>query len=182
MIKKIYKIVLCILIVCSLTGCKMFDLNSFVLPDDNEFTTIIAELDTPEKICEYMENFEWNVSIHTYSPYQMYLANLEDWNDTGDCDDFATFGAWVAHQHGYEVYRMQIWVKFNSFYYLPLILPHVMGIYVEDDKYTYSNNQVYRPLFVESFQEIIDDYEDWNYSVISWKVYDYDNNLIETSE
>ena len=157
----------------------MFDLTDWTAPNDSEFTAIIAEHDTPAKICDYMQHFDWNISIHTYSPYRMYLANLEDWNDTGDCDDFATFGTWIAHQHGYEVYRIQIWVKFDSFYCLPLIFPHVMGIYVENGKYTYSNNQIYRPLFVESFQEIIDDYESYSYSVISWKVYDYNNRLIE---
>lgn len=174
--------ILIILLFC-LTGCGIYNLSDFIMPDDSEFLAVVESLDTPEKICSYMkENFEWNWSIQTYSPYQMYLANLENWNDTGDCDEFATFAAWVAHYHGYEVYRMKMWCKFTGLYDLPLILPHVMGIYVENGKYTYSNNQIYRPIFAETFKEIVTDYELLDYRVVSWKVYDYEMNIVEMSE
>jgi len=162
-----------------LTGCKLFDLGGFVLPDDDEFVAIIDNLDTPRKICQYMaENFIWNWSIHTYSPYQMYLANLEDWNDTGDCDDFATFAVFVANYHGYKTYRMNMWLKFTGLYDLPLVLPHVLGVFVENGKYTYSDEAAYIPLFANSFEEIIINFESYGYPVISWKVYDYNNNLV----
>ena len=178
--KKALLIIIIILSIMFLAGCSSFDLSSWVCPDDQEFIELINSLNTPEKICKYMEdNFEWNISIHTYSPYQMYLANLEGWNDTGDCDDFATFGTWVAHQHGYEVYRIMMWCKCNWFYGLPLILPHVMGIYVEDGKYTYSNDYIYKPLYADDFKSIVRDYELTQYPVISYKVYDYENNIVE---
>ena len=94
-------------------------------------------------------------------------------------NDFAAFATWVARYHGYEVYRIHLWCKFNGWFGgLPLILPHVMGVFVEDGKYTYSNNQYYCPLFADSFKEIINDFESWNYPVISFKVYDYENNKV----
>ena len=170
-------LIISILSIIFLTGCGLFNVNGWICPDDDqEFIELINSLDTPEKICEYMESFKWNISLHTYSPYQMYLANLKDYNDTGDCDDFAAFATWVARYHGYEVYRIYLWGKFTGFYGLPLILPHVMGVFVEDGKYTYSNNQYYCPLFADSFKDIIADYESRNYEVISFKVYDYENN------
>jgi len=173
-------LIIFILSIIFLTGCQVFNLDGWLWPDDDlEFTELIDRLDTPEKICNYMaNNFEWNFSIHTYNPYQMYLANLEGWNDTGDCDDFAAFATWVAHEHGYEVYRIMVLCKYTGYYGLPLILPHVMGIFVEDDLYTYSNNQYYCPLFADSFQEIIDDFESRYYPIISYKVYDYWDNPV----
>jgi len=172
-------LIISILSIIFLTGCNGFNLNAWVCPDDLEFVELINSLNTPEKICKYMEGFEWNISIHTYSPYQMYLANLEGWNDTGDCDDFANFATWIAHQHGYKVYKIMMWCKYTGFYGLPLILPHVMGIYVEGGKYTYSNNYLYNPLYADDFKSIVRDYELTQYPVISYQVYDYENNKVE---
>ena len=175
----IVSLIVC-LIVCA--GCKIFDLDDWVAPDDTIFMQLVSEQDTPKKICEYMETFEWNISLHTYSPYEMYLANLEDWNDTGDCDDFAAYGMYVANIHGYPTYRITMWAKFTGFYGLPLVLPHVMTVYIEDNKYTYSSNHLYFPIYADTFKEIIDDYEAWDYNmreIISWKVYDYNNNLMK---
>ena len=179
------KVLILILLISTifLSGCSsLFNLNGWIMPDDLEFLAVIDSLDTPKKICKYMENFEWNISIHTYSPYQMYLANLENWNDTGDCDDFATFATWVAHYHGFEVYRVTMWQKFTGFYGLPLIMPHVLGVFVENGLYTYCNEVFYCPIFTDNFKEIVDDYVSgncWVSGVINFKVYDYDNNLIK---
>ena len=173
-------LIISILSIIFLTGCGLFNVNGWICPeDDQEFMELVNSLNTPEKICKYMESFKWNISLHTYSPYQMYLANLKDYNDTGDCDDFATFATWVARYHGYEVYRIYLWGKFTGFYGLPLILPHVMGVFVEDGKYTYSNCYLYNPLYADNFKSIIQDYELTQYPVIFYKVYDYENNLIE---
>lgn len=165
-------------------GCEVFDLGGFILPENNEFEILINGLNTPELICEYMENFDWNISVHTYSPYQMYLANLESWNNTGDCDDFATFGVFVANLHKYETYRVLMWCKFTGFYGLPLILPHVIAIYVEDNKLTYSTNQHYVPLYADydDFEAIIAHFEFQNYKVIRWRIADYNGNLVERGD
>ena len=176
------KIIILIFILCLLCGCRIYDLTNFTVPNDTRFLALIESLDTPKKIVEYMGSFEWNVSFHTYSPYEMYLANLEGWDDTGDCDDFAAFGAYAANWHGYITYRMTMWVKTQIFYGLPLVLPHVICIYVEDGKYTYSNNSNYIPIFTDTFQNIINDYLERSpdvRSIVSWKVYDYDMNLVE---
>jgi len=179
--KKILMTIILAILIVLLLGCKMFNVNEWTTPQDIEFTQLISEYDTPKKICQYMQNFEWNISIHTYSPYEMYLANLENWNDTGDCDDFAAFGMYVANLHGYTTYRIQFWCKtwWNN---IPVLLPHVMTVYVENDKYTYSSNSHYFPLYTDSFEAIIDHYEKWEItirSIISWKVYDFEGNLIE---
>lgn len=178
--KKLILIVSLIICLIACTGCKLFDLNDWVAPNDTEFTQLVSELDTPYKIAKEMQNFTWNISIHTYSPYQMWLANLEEWNDTGDCDDYATFGMYIANFHGYETYRITMWLKTQYWYNLPLILPHVITVYVEEDKYTYTSNQYYFPLYVDTFQEIVDHHEIEDLttkSIISWKVYDFEGNL-----
>ncbi|GAF79164.1 unnamed protein product [marine sediment metagenome] len=175
-------LIISILLIIFLAGCNGFDLSSWVCPNDQEFIALLDSLNTPEKICKYMESFEWNVSIHTYSPYQTYLANLEGWNDTGDCDDFAAFAVYAANWNEIEVYRMMLWTKYIGFYGLPLILPHVMTVFVEDGSYTYANNYLYRPLFTKDFQDIADDYKARDpriRGIISWKVYDYWNDKIE---
>lgn len=173
------KIVILLAVAILLSGCGMYDLGGFVIPDDGKFLEVVESLDTPKKICEYMKGFEWNISISTYSPYEMYLANLENWNDTGDCDDFAAYGMYVANIHGYTTYRITMWTKFTRFYGLPLVLPHVITIYEEDKGYSYSTNSCYVWTYAKTFQEVILNYEINFDKVLFYKVYDYEMNLIK---
>ena len=54
------KIISLIIVLIFLTGCSgLYNLNNFVLPDDSEFLVLIEELDTPQRICQYMiDNLE----------------------------------------------------------------------------------------------------------------------------
>ena len=54
------KTILIVSLIMSLivSGCGLFNLSGFVIPDDTEFITVIENLNTPEKISDYMvENF-----------------------------------------------------------------------------------------------------------------------------
>lgn len=151
----------------SLTGCGLFNLTDWVMPDDKEFIAIIETLNTPKKVCKYMEdNFEWKLHWSSYSPYQMWLANVKF--KAGDCNDMSCFAVFVAHWHGYEVY--QIYIVDTSFY------SHLLGVFVENGGYTSSSNTEYYSWVCESFEDVVNIHRN-NY--ISYKVYDYENNLIE---
>jgi len=163
-------LIIFILSIIFLAGCGIFNLNYFVMPDDAEFLALITGLDTPEKICRYMqENFAWEYHFSNYSPYQLWLANTK--TKAGDCNDFACFGVFVAHWHGYETYQITIKLKGQN-------IGHALAVYVEDNKYTYSTNEFYCPIFADSFKEIIIDCGAENlYS--SYKVYDYAMKVVE---
>jgi uncharacterized protein YxeA len=164
------KIILVIISLIFLTGCNgLYNLNNFVLPDNDEFLTLVQELDTPEKICQYMtDNF--NTEIHPYiilTPYQLFK------NKAGDCDDFSTFAQFVAHYHGYETY--QIIISFSNKKY-----KHSIAVYKEN-KYSFSDCEIYCSARYNNFSEIIK-YDCWLRDEIWTKyiVYDYDMNIVET--
>ena len=166
------KIFLCLLTVCLLTGCWMpYNLSNFTVPNDKEFTEIMETLNTPERICAYMEeNFEWELHFLTYSPYRMWLANK---TKAGDCNDMSCFAVFVANYHEYETY--QIWVFFKHD-----LISHFLGVFVEDGKYTYSNNQHYHPIYADNFREIVEHYFSYQLKEFkSYRVYDYDNKIVE---
>jgi len=164
------KIILFLILTIFLSGCSVFNLNDFVLPNDIEFISCIKMLDTPEKICSYMkENFtRKNNLFYNPDPYELWLCQ------EGDCNDLATFAMFVANFHGYETYQIQISFK-GTF------IKHVLAVYLEDGKYTYSNFKAYYPLYVLNFNDIVTDYFSTNfeYELRSYKVYDYNMNLIE---
>lgn len=168
------KIILSIIILIFLTGCGFYNLDNFVLPDDEEFLEVINSLDTPRKICEYMEdNFEFRINRPLWSPYQTWLANIE--GKAGDCNDYSTFAIFVAHLHGYEVYQIGIWVKEDL-----IIKGHALGVFVENGKYNYSNKTSYYYIQMNEFRYIV---MDWYYRTrknwISYTVYDYNMNIVE---
>ena len=150
----------------------MYNLSNFVIPDDSEFLAVIESLDTPEKACEYtMENFEWESYLLNYSPYQVWLANTKA--STGDCNDIACFLAFITHYHGYEVYRIVI--QFRGTF-----IGHALCVFVEEGQYTYSSNQYYHPIYVNTFDEIVGNYFTYQWRELqSYRVYDYNNKLIE---
>lgn len=163
------KIILLVFLIL-LSGCT-YNLTDFVLPQDEEFTTIVLTLDTPQKICKYMEdNFEYEVTWNAYDPYTMWLLNK-----AGDCNDYATWAIFIAHYHGYEVYLIKIFADFEG--WAPWTY-HVLGVFVEKGKFTYSDVMYYHPIYVDTFEEIVDHYIK-DIKLYGFCVYDYDYNLIE---
>ena len=168
-----YKMLIIFLVIVLLPGCGIFNLTNFIMPDDLEFIAVVESLDTPEKACQYtMENFEWEFHVLNYSPYQMWIANTK--TNTGDCNDISSFLAFVAHYHGYEVY--QIIIQFKG-----TLIGHVLCVFVENEQYTYSSNQYYYPIYVNTFRKIVEDYfvHQTLFEFYNYKVYNYDGNIVE---
>jgi len=161
-------LILLILSIFLLSGCGIYNLNNFVVPDDTEFLKVIQELDTPEKICQYMvNNFTYQKhSFYAPSPYQLWLTK------NGDCNDFATFAQFVANFHDYETYQIKIFYK-NTTY------KHMLAVYKEN-KYSFSDNWLYFPPTYNNFLEIVE-YDCYlrDKTWTKYIVYDYWNNLIE---
>ena len=155
------------------TGCGTFNLFPWVMPDDLEFITVVAELDTPQKICDYLrDNFTYTEPcLYSPSPYDFWLAK------EGDCNDFADFGRFVAHQHGYETYKLLICFKYT-------IISHIMTIYVQDGKYDYQNIKRLYTLQADSFREVMEHFESYTteWSIKSYKVYDWNGKLVEKGD
>jgi len=167
------KTILAIIILISLTGCGVFDLNYFVMPDDVEFIACISELDTPEKIGNYMlENFIYELH-YFYDPDPYTLWKIKK----GDCNDMSTFGVWVVHWHDYEAYQIMIFWNGN-------FEKHWIAVYTEDDGLSFTDNQYYfnnYGYFFDTFREIVE--FDCNYfpdkELRKYIVYDYWNNEVE---
>lgn len=163
-------IILLILSTFLLSSCGICNLNNFTLPNDSEFLTLVQELDTPEKICQYMQdNFKYEPHIsNILTPYELYLIKK------GDCDDFSNFAIFIANYHNYETYQIKIFYS-DTIYY------HVIAVFKENGKYNFSDNQYYFPLEFANFREIVN--YDSNYLVFkNWSkyiVYDYWNDVVE---
>ena len=157
-------ILICILCLC---GCA-YNLTDYV-PTNEEFLTVIESLDTPEKIVKYMsENFTYKLNWFAYSPYQMWLLNTQD--KYGDCNDYSTWAIFVAHYHGYEVYQIIISASYGL---------HALGVFVEDG-YSYSDVWIYHPIHAKTFQCLVNHHiETRGATLNSYKVYDYDMNLVK---
>lgn len=157
-----------ILLTIFLSGCGsgLYNLNYFILPDDAEFLALIQELDTPRKICQYMENnFE-------YEPHTFYIPDpyILWQNKKGDCNDFATFAVFVANYNDYETYQIRI--------FLDSLFIHRIAIFIED-KLSFSDNFWYFYGF-NNFKEIVKyDCYMQNEIWLKYIVYDYDMNIIE---
>jgi len=139
------------------------------LPDNAEFLTLVEELDTPQKIGNYMlENFTYEEhDFYTLEPYELWETKK------GDCDDFSAFGVFVADHHGYETYQIKIFD--NSFY------SHYVAVYDENIWYSITDNRYYYFGF-DNFREIVDyvcdiRLKDWTKYIVS----NYWNDIIETN-
>lgn len=163
------KIILISIILIFLTaGCGIFDLNGWLVPDDGEFLACITELDTPQKISDYMlRNFTYEAhDFYAPDPYTLWKTGL------GDCNDFACFGVFVADYHGYETFIIHIFD--GSFY------SHYVAIYNEYIYYSITNSRYYYFGF-NDFREIVNyvcDISNRRWS--KYIIYDYWNNEIET--
>jgi len=106
--------------------------------EDPEFVNLVYQLDSPEKICQYMEKYiSYKILIGPHSPYQTYLSK------EGDCGDYAAFANGIAHFHGYESYHVVI--KWTNG------IAHAIVVYDMGDHYTYSDPYLY---FSQSFNGI----------------------------
>jgi len=170
--QKVKKTLITFLVFVLLTtaGCGIFNISSWVMPDDLEFMQIVNELDSPQKICDYLkDNFTYKYNpYYSPSPYEFWLEK------EGDCNDFADFGRWVAFQQGIEAYRYLVHLQ-------DTIVSHAMTVYVVGGLYDYQNVTQYVPLQTDSFGDIVIDWQSkqTKYEWTSYKVYDWDNNLIE---
>jgi len=167
------KIILLITILIFLSGCGIiYNLNNFNIPDDIYFINVIDNLDTPEKICQYMEdNFNCQFNFFAFSPYQMWLANIK--NKAGDCNDYSCFAVFCADWHGYGTYQINITFKNENY-------THFLAVYVENGKYNYSSNWFYFPIQANNFKEIVE-HHCWknNRKWIFYGVYNYRMEIIE---
>jgi len=171
--KKLLLILILLTSIILLSGCGIYNLNCFTLPDDTKFFALIQELDTPEKICQYMlDNFTYELHLlNILSPYQLYITQK------GDCDDFANFAIFISNYHGYETFLMKISYKNYA-------INHYLAIYKENGYYNFSDNQYYFPVNYDNFSDIVllDSQWVYNYYGYIWSsyiVYDYDMDLIE---
>ena len=151
------------------SGCGAFNPNDIILPDDLEFIQTVKILNTPEKISNYMQdNFAYKENFYSDpDPYVLWLSR------EGDCDDMSTFATTCATYHGIPVYQIHLYFK-------GICICHSLAVYLENDKYTYSSNQNYFPVYVSSFDDIVLDYfKSDGREIIYYNIYDYQNNLIE---
>lgn len=148
------------------TGCGIFNLDGWIIPDDEEFLTVVEELDTPEKICKYMkDNFLFeDHPIYSLTPYELYKTKK------GDCNDYSTFAIFVSNYQRYTTY--EIIISYG-------IIKHAIAVYEENGSYTFSSLGDYfdYETLQNSFRDIVDLYT--NYQWLNYKVYDYDMNIIE---
>ena len=168
--KVFYTLTLFLILILLLSGCSLYNLNDFVLPDDVEFIETIKILDTPEKICFYIkENFVYEPHIFSSpDPYTLWKTKK------GDCNDTATFAQFVADYHSYDTYQIRIYFK-STF------ISHIMAVFKEDGKYTYLNIKAYYPINVDTFEKIVFHFFSFpcEYKLDYYEIYDYDMNLIE---
>ena len=175
-LKQIFKVTLLIVALIFLSGCSdVYNLSNFVVPDDLEFIEVIEGLNTPKKICEYMgDNFTpsdmpwWQ----SFSPYVVWVNNVK--TKFGDCNDYGTFGIFVANWHGYEVAQILLWYK-NE------MNGHMIWTFVENGKINYASNYIYRPIQADTFKQVVDYQMALGTKTLKcYLVYDYYMNFVES--
>jgi len=167
--KKLIVLTLLIISILLSSCTKLCVLNpsTITMPDDLEFLAVVKQLDTPEKIANYMTN-NFTYKIHDFykpSPYTLWQIK------EGDCNDFSTFSAFVANYHGYETYQIVI---FDSSPY-----SHVVSVFNENNYCSIIDNKSYYRSF-NGFQNIVE-FICYKHSRI-WTKYivtDYSMNTIE---
>jgi len=171
--KKIIILILLTVFLSILSGCGFYNLSNFTLPDDLEFLAVIEELDSPQKIGDYMQaNFIYELhAIYAPDPYTLWKTKK------GDCNDFSTLGVFIAHWHDYETYLVKI-------LYDNTLEKHWIAVYTEDDGLSFTDNQYYfnnYGYFFDTFREIVE--FDCKYfpdkELRKYSVKDYENNIVE---
>ncbi len=137
---------------------------------------MIKELDTPQKISNYMiKNFSYEYNdYYAPDPYRL-------WKDKkGDCNDFATFGMFFARCHYYRTYMIVIFYKDAK----DDCVTHAIAVYVEDDGLSYTGKTIYHNndnCWFNTFREIVE-YDSKKVTLLEWKkyiVYDFKYNVIQ---
>jgi len=140
--------------------------------DDSEFVNLVYQLDSPEKICQYMENnINYKALSGPHSPYQTYLSK------EGDCGDYAVFASAIANFHGYECfYIIMNWTCGAC---------HAITVYNMGGYYTYSSNYLYFDQYFNSIEECVNHCASTyigyiegtlsSYEVFDWDFYYYRN-------
>ncbi len=175
--RKVLLSVLVVFLISILAGCGVFNLSGWVWPDNLDFINTIEELKTPQDISIYMiENFyHERHALWTPDPYTLWKTKK------GDCNDFMTFGVFVANYHDYTTYQIKL-------IYSGMFWDHWLGVYVEGDKLSYTDNKSYvvydylNDIYgFDSFKEIVDfariHHPEWKLK--DYVVYDYDMNVVE---
>jgi hypothetical protein len=150
----------------------LFKLSGWISPDDLKFSNLIKELDTPQKISDYMvNNFTYKASaFYAFSPYTLWVIK------NGDCNDFATFGVFMADCNGYTTYQILVSYEHSDG-------SHCIAVYKEGDKLSFTENQYYfnnDGHFFNTFKEIINfECKLLDLKLEVYIVYDYENNIIE---
>ena len=172
--RKIILLIIALILLTGLTGCGIYNLANFVLPDDAGFMQVVESLRTPREISDYMtENFTYELhGFYAPDPYTLWKTGK------GDCNDFATFGMFIANYHNYETYLLRI--HFKNYYY-----DHYIAIYIEGNYYNFSDNQHYFALKYSDFKNIAElissyMYQKCGYIYSEYIVYDYDMNIVRT--
>ena len=140
--------------------------------DDPEFVNVVNALDSPKKICQYMENnINYKELSGPHSPYQTYLSK------EGDCADYAVFASAIANFHGYECF-------FIIMYWTSDVC-HAITVYNMGDYYTYSSNYLYFDQNFDSIEECVNHCASTyigfiegtlsSYEVYNWNYYNYRN-------
>lgn len=153
-----------------LSGCGLYNLDNFVLPDDAEFLALVQELDTPQKISDYMvENFTYEPhTFYILTPYELFIIKK------GDCDEFSNFARFVANYHNFETYQIKI-------FYEGTFKKHVIAIFVENSYLSVIDFSYYFVGF-HTFREIVNFNEKYMIPHREWSkyiVYGYDMNIVE---
>jgi len=133
------------------------------------FIKLIKELNTPFLIGKYMaDNFTYKYqAVGTKSPFQLYKEKI------GDCNDFSRFATYIATKHNYKTYQIRM-TRIES------NIAHWLGVYVEDNKYTYSSNQYYYEVKFNDFKEVVDYYNKLKSRIwVDYEVYDYKMKILE---
>ena len=161
-------LILFILLTVFMSGCGIYNLNLFTVPDDIEFLALIQELNTPIKIANYMENnFKYEEHLYySLDPYQFWKSKK------GDCNDYSCFAIFMATQNNYETYQLNIYFTDSPSF-------HSMAIFKEE-YYTFTDCQFYYREYL-TIKDIVDYYTNLaNRIWTKYIIYDYDMNIIET--
>ena len=84
---------------------------------EGDLEGVVALLDTPEKIIEYISrNCEHYYEKHGSVPDKIYPQAPEDFfhNRVGNCQDFAAFISYIMDQHGHDVFILYFIGKFDE--------------------------------------------------------------------
>jgi hypothetical protein len=176
--KKLIILLIIIIFLSLVSGCTLPNkpeqllpfshLKDFNMPKDSEFINTIETLNTPEKICNYMENNFMPLENleNDYTPYQMFQIKQ------GDCADYSCFAAFTANYHNFETYLVYIVLDVP---WLETTQAHLFTVYKVGNYYAFSDYFYYTDGF-NTISDIIDTYV-W---ITHYTIYDSQMNIVDT--